>query len=97
MADRNNWAAIADRFYCPVYNIDDPVGPRMCIVPTRYGGCYEGGRFAAIPIDAIDSAAFGEDLAASDWWEENRHLCGLGKTPDDAVIDWCRKHAGSLL
>lgn len=66
-------------------------GPGMCIVPTRYQGCYEGGMFAAIPIVDLNSAAFGDDCSAADWWYYNRDRVGVGPTPTDALMDWYAK------
>lgn len=65
--------------------------PKICIVSTRYGGCYEGGLFAALPVEALDSAAFADDCSASDWWFEHAHMVGVGATPNDALLDWYQK------
>lgn len=57
------------------------------IVPTRYAGTYEGGRWAAFrcrPED-LPSQPFGDDLAASAWWHgEDAGWVGLGASPDQA-------------
>lgn len=71
-------------------------GPAICVIPTRYGGGYEGGRFAAIPVDALNSAAFGEDVAAAHWWDAHLADLGLGATPDEALLDWFAKHGAAI-
>lgn len=68
---------------------------RIVVVPTRYQGCYEGGRFAAITIDDLCSSAFGQDCEAADWWSENEHRVGVGATPSDALADWFSKSSAS--
>ena len=67
-------------------------GPMVVVLATRYQGGYEGGRFAAMPRTDLDSAAFGEDLAACAWWESNRSRVGVGNTPNDALKDWYLKY-----
>ena len=68
-----------------------------CILTqTRYQGHYEGGRWAAFAeweghYYALPTSAFADDVTASHWWNLNRHLVGVGHTPDDAVADLERK------
>jgi hypothetical protein len=57
------------------------------IIPTRYGGTYEGGRWAAFRCypEEIPDLPFGEDVAASAWWHgEDAGWVGLGAGPDQA-------------
>jgi len=91
------WPQAATAFYCLRDSVMDRcrgprIGPQLCIVPTRYGGGYEGGLFAALEVDDLSSEAFGQDCAASDWWHYNRHRVGVGPTPNDALLDWLAKH-----
>jgi len=66
----------------------NPPLPKICVVAARYGGCYEGGRFVALPLDEVDGPAFGDDVTCAAWWAEHRHHCGAGDTPNDALLDW---------
>lgn len=68
-----------------------PKRPRICVVSARYGGGYEGGRFVAIPVEYLDSAAFGEDCACSEWWQVHEREVGAGATPDEALLNWYEK------
>jgi hypothetical protein len=84
------WPSIA----CAAYG--DPFAekprPRIVIVATRYQGIYEGGRFAALPLAALESSAFGQDCAAAAWWDLHAPTVGVGETPSLALADWYRKH-----
>lgn len=86
-----NWQAIAEASYGNEWS--DPPTPKICVVATRYGGGYEGGRFAAIPVGEIDGSAFGQDLDAAAWWDKHEAEVGVGRTPDAALIDWHAKRA----
>jgi hypothetical protein len=57
------------------------------IVPTRYSGVYEGGRWVAFPADIKDIV--GGDWQAGDpwaapWWHKHRASVGVGDTPEEA-------------
>lgn len=83
---RAEWTVIHNRAFAQ----------RIVVVPTRYQGGYEGGLFAAIAIEDLDSAAFGQDCAASEWWHENAARVGVGNTPDAALADWFSKSSDSM-
>jgi hypothetical protein len=69
----------------------EPIQLKVCVIATRYGGGYEGGAFAAVPVNALTSEAFGDDLSAASWWHYNRQLVGVGNTPNEALLDWYTK------
>ena len=84
---------------------DSPGGGvyHVTIFKTRYAGVYEGGRWAAFPLDheRIPAAATGSDVSCASWWSEPSVAVGTGGTPDRAlaalrgVIDQCA-HPGGL-
>lgn len=71
--------------------------PKVCVVSSRYSGCYEGGLFVAIGVEDLDTAAFGQDCAASAWWDKHQDTVGVGPTPNDALLDWYQKRAGKVV
>jgi hypothetical protein len=73
-----------------------PKEPRIVVVAARYGGCYEPGRWVAIPVEHLDSAAFGDDISCSEWWHEHAAEVGGGDTPDEAILDWYRKRQATF-
>ena len=94
--DRAMWSDVA--MAVAKYSHDTNDGypePRIVVVPTRYCGVYEGGPFAALDVDDLESEAFGQDLPASSWWDMNKHRVGIGDSPDKALLDWHAKHPGS--
>jgi hypothetical protein len=65
----------------------------IIIIQTRYGGTYEGGRWAALyyhPHDFPDEA-WGGDTVAAVWWVDHAREVGVGETPDEALEDLRRK------
>jgi hypothetical protein len=60
---------------------------------TRYGGTYEGGRWAAIYSHPHDfpEEAWGGDTVAAIWWVDHAHEVGVGESPNDALEDLRRK------
>ena len=57
------------------------------IVPTRYAGTYEGGRWVAFPAELTDIV--GGDWQAGDpwaapWWHKYGSSVGVGNTPQEA-------------
>ncbi|MEV0149702.1 MULTISPECIES: hypothetical protein [unclassified Nonomuraea] len=65
----------------------------VTIVATRHGGRYEGGKFAAFPLEAWDLPrdAYAGDRIASEWWDNNTSPVGVGDTPDEALKNLGRK------
>lgn len=58
----------------------------MTITETRYGGVYEGGKWAAFDLepDMIPPDAFGGDPECWAWWDEHGAGVGTGDTPQEA-------------
>ncbi len=56
------------------------------IVPTRYGGTYEGGRWAAYAAPAVPQDAVGDDIECTTWWSEPTCLVGVGDDPGTAYV-----------
>jgi hypothetical protein len=57
------------------------------ICPTRYGGVYEGGKWAAFGCDPweVPSEAFGDDIACGVWWAHDKPMVtATGSTPEEA-------------
>jgi hypothetical protein len=66
------------------------------VTPTRYGGIYEGGRWAAFRAlpDQLPEKAFGGDEDALDWWVgADAAWVGVGGSPDKAFADLVRRWA----
>jgi hypothetical protein len=73
----------------------------VTLIRTRYGGTYEGGRWAAFGCDPEDVPrdAFGNDLVAASWWDfvvrfgrngfrdasGDEVRVAVGATPDEAL------------
>ncbi len=56
-----------------------------CVVaPTRYGGTYEGGLWAAFKARAIPDDADGSDIECASWWAAPTCLVGVGGSPNEA-------------
>lgn len=68
----------------------------VVIIQTRYGGTYEGGKWAAFHCDEeqIPSYAQGSDVPCRHWWDYNSRWVGVGQTPDEALADLESKLAG---
>lgn len=82
--------------------IDPTRVTRVTIVTTRYGGTYEGGKWAAFPESAdtlpgeddFEPAVYewqGTDPDLETWWDEHRDHIGLGATPQAALDDLAAK------
>jgi hypothetical protein len=95
MSNRQFWAGAHTAAYC--HGGDMSELPAICIVPTRYTGAYEGGLFAAMSRDDLDSSAFGQDCEASAWWDHNKSRVGIGNTPNDALADWYAKLGAGVI
>jgi hypothetical protein len=89
MTDRGLWNHVHEAAFGN--DFATPPTPKIVVVSARYSGCYEGGLFVAIPVEDLTSAAFGEDVAASEWWNENQSRIGAGRTPSAALLDWYGK------
>jgi hypothetical protein len=76
--------------YVYMYNASTPYP--SAIVPTRYGGAYEGCAWVAFPLgpEELPEDAFGSDTYCANWWSEDR-LVGKGSTPDTALADLVKK------
>jgi hypothetical protein len=73
--------------------MSDPLYP-VTIIKTRYGGTYEGGVWAALPLDPekVPLEATGEDVPCMIWWEKFAEALGVGASPDEALADLEAKH-----
>lgn len=69
----------------------------ITVISVRYGGIYEGGRWAALPLRPaeVPPEATGNDVECQGWWERPPLAVGLDTSPDravavlDDVIDQC--------
>lgn len=61
----------------------------VTVVKTRYSGVYEGGRWAAFPVEAHDvpMQASDDDVTCMMWWAENGDYVGIGVDPIAAIED----------
>lgn len=70
------------------------------VFPTRYGGAYERGAWAAVPeeIFDVDPDALGDDLSAGEFWGDDARsgLVGRGATPEEAVQDMLARRVAKL-
>lgn len=59
----------------------------VTIIRTRYGGIYEGGQWAAFPVDheRIPPDVTGSDSECIAWWGQFGAGIGVGSTPNDAL------------
>ena len=59
------------------------------IIPARYGGVYEGGRWLAFDCeyDEVPSWVYGDDIACASWFGDNTEPVGRGDTPAAALVD----------
>lgn len=59
----------------------------LTIIPTRYGGVYEGGAWAAFACDPdrVPLAAIGSDVECCAFWLDEAEQVGVGATPAEAV------------
>jgi hypothetical protein len=72
--------------------------PHYLVTRTRYGGFYEGGRWAAFSILGLDGAAaapseaFSGDAVASEWWWSGPSVpVGVGDTATEALASLLHK------
>jgi hypothetical protein len=67
----------------------------VTIIRTRYGGTYEGGEWAAFPLQSVQvpGEAIGDDVTCATWWEQYGYAVGLGNTPGAALADLAAKSA----
>jgi len=69
----------------------------ITVISARYGGSYEGGRWAELPLgpEEVAPEATGDDTECQEWWGHPPVAVGLGATPDaavaalDDIIDQC--------
>ena len=68
-------------------SMDEPLYP-VAIIATRYGGTYEGGAWAAFPLDPwqVPTDPFADDMACAAWWEQFAHAVGVGDAPATAWL-----------
>lgn len=62
----------------------------VTIISDRYDGVYSGGKWTAWNLDEseIPEDASGDDLACYDFWNmEEKPVCGIGQTPNEAYED----------
>ena len=61
----------------------------VTIIRTRYGGVYEGGRWAAFNLypDQIPEDATGGDTECAVWWNTHDFPVGVASAPTMALID----------
>jgi hypothetical protein len=58
------------------------------IVPARYGGTYEGGRYLAFPCgpNRLPDGWDDSDCECMDWWADHHDWpIGVGASPDEAL------------
>jgi hypothetical protein len=68
----------------------------LTIIRTRYGGCYEGGAWAAFASDPgeIPYEVSGDDVECSIWWSlPEAEIVGRGSSPMEAIADQMRRAA----
>lgn len=62
----------------------------LTVIRTRYGGSYEGGMYAAFPVEfhRIPHVAVGDDTTCSMFWASPAsRFIGVGGTPLKAIDD----------
>lgn len=61
----------------------------VTIIRTRYGGVYEGGRWAAFNLypHEIPEDATGSDIECAIWWGTHGIPVGVASAPTMALID----------
>jgi hypothetical protein len=76
--------------------MNDPLYP-VTIVATRYGGTYEGGAWAAFPLDPwqVPVEPIADDITCATWWEQFAYAVGVGDTPGTALSDLEAKSAAT--
>lgn len=66
----------------------------VTILPARYSGSYEGGRWLAFPCEynSVPDEVYGSDVECSIWWRtaEAASMVGRGEAPDAALADLLR-------
>jgi hypothetical protein len=79
-----------------VPSLSEPLYP-VTIFRTRYGGIYEGGEWAAFPLDLLQvpDEPIADDLTCATWWKQFADAVGVGDTPDAALADLEAKSAAT--
>lgn len=64
----------------------------LTILLDRYGGCYSGGEWTAWNYEPneVPLAPFLDDVTCMMFWQNNVK-CGIGDSPEAAIIDLKRK------
>ena len=77
--------------------MEDTIYP-LTIVADRYSGIYSGGRFIAwnLSIDEIPEAIYSDDCSCSEFWANNRIVCGKGRTVSESLADLYIKLKGGV-
>jgi hypothetical protein len=57
------------------------------IMPSRYGGMYEGGAWVAFPMTYPPKAAFDSDAVVAAWYAKHDWRVGSGPDPSAALAD----------
>jgi len=66
----------------------------ITIVPARYNGIYEGGRWLAFPVvyDVIPDDVYGNDVRCMGWFSAHANVpIGRGTTPNEAHDELLRR------
>lgn len=63
----------------------DGVVTPCLIVPSRYGGVYEGGAWLAFPTYEVPEGVMSGDPFCAPWFAENGWWVGAGDSPDAAL------------
>ena len=61
----------------------------LTIVPTRYRGTYEGGKWAAFNthVNKMPNGWDDSDVQCVSWWRLNHNRIGTGESPEEAMSD----------
>jgi hypothetical protein len=65
----------------------------ITIISDRYTGVYSGGRFTAWNLyeDKVPAEISLDDVTCNNFWVENKIVCGIGYTPNEALEDLYNK------
>ena len=69
----------------------------VTIIATRYGGIYEGGAWAAFPLDfeQLPPQIDDDDVTCATWWSDYGYSVGVGNSPNAALADLEAKTAAN--
>lgn len=69
-------------------NVGQDIWP-LVIVSDRYRGTYSGGLYTAWNMTTlhIPKEISGSDMECADFWDNLDYKCGIGSTPEKAIID----------